>query len=100
MGERTYFNNNSEDKQIFRLLNSLPDGETNSEIRMLAMKSMRKVIENQLSARQREYIMLYYYKGFDMPTIAQMLCVTPSTVSRTLMRARRNIMKYLQYYFD
>ena len=66
------------------------DSEGNSELRKIARKALKKVIEEQLSARQKQFIVLYYYKELDMPTIAKMCGVNPSTVSRTLHRAKQN----------
>ena len=60
---------------------------------------MKKVVEEQLSTRQKQMIVLYYYKEMDMPEIAEMLGINVSTVSRTLNRAKQNLMKYLKYYF-
>jgi len=94
----TSFLNN--DKEMFKLFSENSDSESNSELKKLARKALKKVIEEQLSARQKQFIVLYYYKEMDMPTIAEMCGVNASTVSRTLNRARQNIYKYLKYYFN
>mgnify|MGYP000415947643 FL=1 len=43
--------------------------------------------------------MLYYYSGLGVSEIADKLEIAPSTVSRTIKRARDKIYKYLKYYF-
>lgn len=90
----------SNDKEMFKHFLSLKDENNNTEIRKIATKALKKVIEEQLSSRQKQFIVLYYYEEMDMPAIAKMCGVNPSTVSRTLNRARQNIYKYLKYYFD
>ncbi len=59
-----------------------------------------KIIKNELTPRQREIIMLYYFKRMDIASIADALDVTPQSVSTTMSRARLRIFRILQYYFD
>ena len=90
----------NEDKELFKLFNNNnQEAETNSETRRLAKKAMKKVIEEQLTARQKQVLVLYYFNEIDMPTIAKMLDVNVSTVSRTLKYARNKLLNYLKYYF-
>lgn len=56
------------------------------------------IIKNDLTARQNEIIMLYYFKGLDMSQIAEMCGITPQAVSAVMARARKRIFKILQYY--
>ena len=79
--------------------NSSENTNTNSEKLKIAKKALKKVVEEQLSTRQKQVIVLYYYKKLDMPEIARLLSVNVSTISRTLKRARQNIIKYLKFYF-
>ncbi len=99
MARRVKTNFLENDREMFALLTGKDKGEDNSQVRMLAKKALRKVVEEQLSARQKQFLMLYYYEGTDMPTIADMFGVNVSTVSRTINRARHNLFKYLKYYF-
>ena len=80
-------------------LSSAEDAETNSELTAKVKKTMAKIIKNDLTPRQREIIMLYYYSGLGVSEIADKLEIAPSTVSRTIKRARDKIYKYLKYYF-
>ena len=75
------------------------DAETNSELTAKVKKTMAKIIKNDLTPRQREIIMLYYYSGLGVSEIADKLEIAPSTVSRTIKRARDKIYKSLKYYF-
>lgn len=57
-----------------------------------------KVINNELTARQKEIIMLYYFKEMDIVSISRQLGVTPQAVSAVMARARVRMYKVLQYY--
>ena len=99
MARRVHWDFISGNKEMFKLFNEQSESETNGEKLKLVKKALKKVVEEQLSARQKQMIVLYYYKEIDMPEIAEMLGINVSTVSRTLNRARQNLMKYLKYYF-
>lgn len=86
------------DKKIAEL-SFAQDAETNSELKEKVKKIMVKVIKNELTPRQREIIVLYYYKGLGVSEIADTLGLAPSTVSRTVKRARDRIYNFLKYYF-
>lgn len=58
---------------------------------------VRRVIHEELTERQRQMIELYYMENMTMPEIAQALGITVSTVSRTIMRGRGRIRKFLKY---
>lgn len=86
------------DKAIAALIGE-GDGECgNGEKRRLMLKIMRSVVENELSARQRQTVSLYYFSGMNIPEIAAELGVNRSTVSRTISRGRRNIMEKMKYF--
>ncbi len=59
---------------------------------------MKKVINEELSPRQKELCYMYFYKKLDMPQIASILNINKSTVSRTLARAVKNINDKVKYY--
>ncbi len=75
------------------------NAETNAELVEKVKKSMLKVIKNELTPRQKEIIMLYYYERLGISEIAERLGVVPSTVSRTIKRAREKIYRFLKYYY-
>ena len=99
MSRRVHWDFSDSNKEMFKLINQQANSETNAEKLKTIKKALKKVIEEQLTTRQKQVIVLYYYEEYDMPTIAKMLSINVSTVSRTINRARQNIMKYLQYYF-
>ncbi len=99
MARRIHWDFSTGNKEMFNLLNSSENTNTNSEKLKIAKKALKKVVEEQLSTRQKQVIVLYYYKKLDMPEIARLLSVNVSTISRTLKRARQNIIKYLKFYF-
>lgn len=61
-------------------------------------KMMLNVINNELTARQKQIIMLYYFKDVDIVRIAELLEVSPQAVSAVMKRARLKIYRFLQYY--
>lgn len=86
------------DKKIIEL-SYADSAESNSELLKKVKKIMLQIIKNDLTPRQKEIIMLYYFKNMNTVEIARMLNVDSSTVSRTLCRARRNLLDRLKYYF-
>ena len=57
------------------------------------------LIENCLTARQKQILVLYYYEKRSAREIAALWQVNESTVSRTKKRACENVRKRLQYYY-
>ncbi|MDO4862571.1 MAG: sigma-70 family RNA polymerase sigma factor [Ruminococcus sp.] len=57
-----------------------------------------KVINNELTPRQKEIIVLYYFKNMDTTEISAELGVTPQAVSAARARARLRLVRILQYY--
>lgn len=62
-------------------------------------KLLLNVINNELTPRQKEIIVLYYFKGIDTVTIAKQLGITPQAVSAVMSRARIRMYKIMKYYF-
>lgn len=63
-----------------------------------AKNALRHIIAEQLTDRQREVAILYFYKRLNIPQIAELLSVNKSTVSRTLARALKRINDHMKYY--
>ena len=99
MPRRISFTRLNEDKEIYRIFNDNQSTESNTEVRLLAKKAMKRIIEEQLTARQKQILVLYYFEDIDMTAISEMLGINVSTVSRTLKYARNNLLRYLRYYF-
>ncbi len=84
-----------EEKELRRLLGECDDnGGRVSTLK----KVMLNVIKNELTARQKEIIMLYYFKEMNIVEIAQNLDISPQAVSAVLKRARLKIYRFMQYY--
>ena len=55
------------------------------------------VVSDELTERQRQMVEMYYMDSKSMPEIAFELGVSPSSVSRTIMRGKGRIRKFLKY---
>jgi RNA polymerase sigma-70 factor (ECF subfamily) len=69
----------------------------NSESHSKLKKVMLEVIKNELTPRQKQIIMLYYFKGMNVVEIADMLGINHSSVSITMKRARNRLFRILKY---
>ena len=61
-------------------------------------KILLNVINNELTPRQKEIIVLYYFKNTDTVAISKLLGITPQAVSALMKRARLKMYRILQYY--
>ena len=85
------------DKKLMSAMGDNYDDHTNKVQLAKIKKALADVVQNEISARQKELIVLYYYKRMNIPEIADLLGLNKSTVSRTLSRARRKILSRLKY---
>lgn len=60
-------------------------------------KQLHFLIENCLTARQKQIIVLYYYQKQTLRQIADILGITESTVCRTKKRACKRLAHYLYH---
>lgn len=60
-------------------------------------RNLRRAREQELTPRQRDLLRLYYDQDLTITQIAERMGVHPSTVSRTLRRARERLRHCLQY---
>lgn len=60
-------------------------------------KILKKVIEKELTLKQKEIFNMYYLNRDSIKQISQKLGKDKSTVSRSLKRSREKIKKYMQY---
>ncbi|WP_173336558.1 RNA polymerase sigma factor [uncultured Ruminococcus sp.] len=74
------------------------EGKTDEDSRSRLRNILLKVIKNELTPRQKEIIMLYYFQNKDIVTIGRELGVTPQAVSAAMSRARLRMFRILQYY--
>ncbi|MGN0606072.1 MAG: RNA polymerase sigma factor [Oscillospiraceae bacterium] len=63
------------------------------------LKCMRRIIDCELTQRQKQIVLMYYHENMNVTEIAVSLDISPSTVSRSLARSRKNIFRILKYYF-
>ena len=61
------------------------------------MQRLRRVIEQELTPRQRDTILAYYFQDKSIAQIAQERGVNKSTVCRTLHRAEKRLQRCLRY---
>lgn len=74
-------------------------GDTDeSESRQKMKKILLNVIKNELTPRQKEIIMLYYFKNLDSIEIGKQLGITPQAVSAAMSRAKMRIFRIMKYY--
>lgn len=73
------------------------NGEDNALRLERLRRNLRQARVLELTPRQREMLELYYDRELTVCEIARQLGVCPSTVSRTLRRARERLRRCLQY---
>lgn len=71
----------------------------NSEQRARLLRNLHKVIENELTSRQRQMVEMYYFQEKNVTEIADELGLNISTVSKTLSRGKNRIRRFLKYSF-
>lgn len=59
----------------------------------LRLRLLRSLLDTNLTKKQKCYIMLYYKENKKICEIAEQFGVLPSTVSRTINRARKKLFK-------
>ena len=63
----------------------------------IQMQRIRRVIEKELTSKQREILLAYYFQEKTLAQIAEDRGVNKSTVCRTLHRAEEKLRRYLKY---
>jgi len=71
------------------------DDEADEHSRLV--ENLMRCIREDVTPRQREVLLLYYYRGMRQIDIAQQLGVARSTVSRTIQRGERRLKRCLRY---
>ena len=82
------------DSNIRRILYGKNDDNEQRDLKRILLK----IIKNELTPRQNEIIMLYYFKDMNITEIAERLGVTPQAVSAAMARARLRMFRILKYY--
>ena len=71
-------------------------GDNRDQLLRLRRK-LRQAREKELTPCQQRVVELCFEKGMSVTEAAEALHVAPSTVSRTLHRAKARLQRYLQY---
>lgn len=85
------------DKELRNLFCESDEYDDDDDFRIKLRKVLLKVIKNELTPRQTEIIMLYYFKEKNIVEIAAQLGITPQAVSAAMKRARLTIFRYMKY---
>ena len=72
-------------------------GETNDLARAQMRRDLRRAMEDSVTPRQRELLLLRYEEGLSHVAIARRLGLDPSSVSRTVRRGERNLRRCLRF---
>ena len=73
------------------------NAEDNSEQLTRLQRNLRSARKQELTPRQNQMLELYFDRRMNMVEIAKELGVNPSTVSRTLRRAKTRLYRCLRY---
>lgn len=87
------FFSGEDDKGIRAFLEN-NDDENAQKLRRVLLK----VINNELTARQKEIIMLYYFRNMNMVAIGKKIGISTQAVSSVIARARVRLFRILRYY--
>ena len=60
-------------------------------------KNLVRALQEDVTDRQREFLLLYYAQGLNMRQIGERLGVDKSTVSRTIKRGEARLRRCLRY---
>ena len=61
------------------------------------LQRLRRVIEQELTQKQREVLLAYYFQDKNIPQIAAERGIHKSSVSRCLSRAEKRVRRCLKY---
>ena len=98
MANTGFKNRSSEFEGDFQRWTQEQAGDNHERLERLR-RNLRKAREQELTPRQAQMLRLYFDQGQSMVQIAQELGVHPSTVSRTLQRAKKRLYRCLRYGF-
>lgn len=85
------------DSEAGAFISTLYEESTNADELRFIKKNLRMCIEEDLSPRQKEVLVMHYYQGLSVTSIVDHIGVNKSTVSRTLKRAVEKLRKCLKY---
>lgn len=75
----------------------LSEKNTNTQTLNRVKASLSRALREDVTEKQRKYLLLYYAEGKNMVEIGQELGVDKSTVSRTIKRGEARLRRCLRY---
>lgn len=75
----------------------LSEKNTNEEELDQLKKALWRALREDITRKQRDYMLMYYADGLSMGQIAAKMEVDKSTVSRTIRRGEENLRRCLRY---
>ena len=88
---------NDRNRDIIAYNNFSSYGTNNSDIKRMK-QILSKAVSSELTDRQRECVMLYYYANKTMNEVASILSLSKSTVSRHIKAAKLKLKNVAKYY--
>lgn len=85
----------AQDQYAYNIWND--QGKDNDPFHHHLINAFRVAVRDELTERQRTYIMAYYYERLTMEEIAEKFAVNKSTVCRTINRAKKQLEAVLRY---
>lgn len=71
--------------------------EDNSAQMTKLKRNLSRALRQDVTPKQRQYLLLYYGQGMKVTEISEKLGVNKSTVSRTMKRGRQRLQRCLRY---
>lgn len=84
------------DEVISKLLGTTKNSTDNTK----AKRMLIRIIQGELTQKQQDMIMMYYFGRMTMQEIADNTGISVQAVSAVLARARNRIYRVLRYYFE
>ena len=70
----------------------------NNKKREMLKRILHKAIQSELTERQRECVLMYYFQNMKMKEIAESFGLSPSTVSRHISAAQKKLRHIVAFY--
>ena len=83
--------------QMAGYMKELEEMEDEQDRHSRLVDNLMRCIREDVTPRQREVLLLYYFRGMRQKDIAQQLGVARSTVSRTIQRGEQRLKRCLRY---
>ena len=83
--------------EMSRYAQFLDPGSSNTQALCRVKTALSRALREDVTDKQREYLLLYYAQGKNMVEIGRELGVDKSTVSRTIKRGEARLRRCLRY---